>query len=187
MGLFETTDGDIPGGFFALVVEGDQLDNRFIALAEAARPGPLQVEGLVGADIVRLLTDDAIRGHGTHRDAPTSQRIWHGEAEFGLAIGTGLHAGGPERRVLILAAWPLQHLDAALVEAASGDGLALIGQRHVVGDEVQAGGGAYVVATWMIEEVVDIGGQLRLQQVDHLVDHADHQLRRNRLAGDQTG
>ena len=36
--LFETTYGDKPGALFALVIEGDQLDNRFIPLAETAGP-----------------------------------------------------------------------------------------------------------------------------------------------------
>ncbi|NKF67603.1 hypothetical protein GO296_04884 [Ralstonia solanacearum] len=171
------------------LVEGDHVEARLVAFAKARRAGPLQVQRLVGADAGGALADDAVRRargrNRAHGDAPARQRIRHREGHARAAVGTGLQVGDPGGGVLLVAARALEHLHAALVVAAVG-AARLAGQRRqrqVVADEALAGGGAHAVAARVIEEIDDGRRHLRLQHIDHLVDHRYGQVGRHRLAG----
>ncbi|EFQ38374.1 putative membrane protein [Pseudomonas aeruginosa 39016] len=171
---------------FALV-EDEQAEVGLVTLAEAGRPAPFQVQRLLRAKELLLLADLAVVVDGPCGDPPAGQRVGHAEAEAGLALGVGDQLRLPGGGVDILAARPLQYLDAALAAVRPSGCAGAAGQRHVVADEGQAGAGAHVVAPRMVEELVDAGGDLRLQGIDHLIHHADGQVAGNRFAGEARG
>ena len=186
-------DDPVGGDVFVGLVEGDHVQTRLIAFAEALRASPLQVQRLVGADARGALADDAIRRaggrHCAHGDAPTRQRIRHLEGHACTTICIGLQIGDPRGSVLLVTARALQHLHAALVMTAVGAARLARqrSERQVIADEALARRGAHAVAARVVEEVDDAGRHFGLQHVDHLVDHRHGQVGRHRLARQRAG
>ncbi|MNZ54229.1 hypothetical protein D3C78_721270 [compost metagenome] len=166
------------------LVEGEDAEIRLVAGTEARRPAPLQVQRLLRANELLLLSDLPRVVHRPRGDAPTGQRVGHAEAEARLALGIGDQLGLPGSGIDILPPRPLQNLHPALAAVGPPRRARAAGQRHVVADKGQAGAGANVVAPRMVEELADVRGDLRLQRVDHLVHHADRQARGRRFAGE---
>ena len=170
------------GDVLVAAIEADDVDDRFVIVAEFARADPFQVQRLVRLDIGLALAGAAVVGQRAGGDAPAGQRIRHLEADRGAPLGVAAQIGKPGGGIDIVAARPLQHLHPPFRQRRASAALAAVIARQVVADEGEAGTGAHVVATDVMQELFQVGRQFRLQHIDHFIDHADRQLRRHRLA-----
>ena len=169
----------VDGGLCLAVLESEQAQRRLITRTEHGRAGPFQIQGLVAAHEGTTLTDQSIGGDRACRDAPAGQRVRHAEAQLRLALRIGNQIGLPCSGIHFLAAWPLQHLHAALAAIAGTRWRGRARHCHVVGDEGQTGRGANVVTARVIEKLADGRRDFGLQGIDHFIHDRHRESRRH--------
>ncbi len=120
---------------FLCLTESEHAQLRLIALAEFARPAPLQVQRFFRTDKLLLLPDLTVIGNRPRGDAPAGQRVRHLEGEAGFAVGAGQQLRLPRSGVDVFTARTLKHFHAALAAIGLARCAGAARQCHVVADE----------------------------------------------------